>query len=220
MLAQFFGSTARVKILKTFLCKPEQEFYTRQLARDLGLQVNSVRRELEILQDIGLLKVVDSIHPEEVIEEAQDKKKGKKAAIDKLSIAKSKNDKKYFMVDRDFLLFNELKSLFAKANLLSCRDFIEEMKKDSSIKRLWLSGMFTGDASSPTDLLIIGKIRKDPFVKRLKQLEIDLGREINFTMMDESEFDYRMEINDIFLHNISHSRHLKVIEPDDDNVKK
>ena len=45
MLAQIFGSNARVKILKTFLSKPEQKYYTRQLARDLALQVNSVRRE-------------------------------------------------------------------------------------------------------------------------------------------------------------------------------
>jgi len=36
--------------------------------------------------------------------------------------------------------------------------------------------------------------------------------------MDESEFQYRMDINDIFLHRILQSRHLKVIgDSENDN---
>ena len=126
MLAQIFGSNARVKILKSFLSKPEQKYYTRQLARDLDLQVNSVRRELENLQKIGLLKQEDA-------KESQESDKN------------LKNEKKYFIIDRNFLLFSELKSLFAKANLLSCQDFLKDTSEFGNIKHLWLSGLFTGD---------------------------------------------------------------------------
>ena len=56
MLGNLFGSNARVKILKLFLLHPEKKYYIRQLARDLDLQVNSVRRELDNLEKFGLLK--------------------------------------------------------------------------------------------------------------------------------------------------------------------
>lgn len=196
MLAQIFGSNARVKILKTFLSKPEQKYYTRQLARDLALQVNSVRRELENLQEIGLLK-----------QEEGPENEGNAKNL--------KNEKKYFVVDHNFLLFGELKSLFAKANLLSCQDFLKEVANTGKIKQLWLSGIFTGDLSAPTDILLVGKVRKEQFLKRLNTLEIDLNKEINYTLMDESEYGYRLEINDIFLHKILQSRHLKIIDEAD-----
>ncbi len=199
MLAQIFGSNARVKILKTFLSKPEQKYYTRQLARDLELQVNSVRRELENLQNIGLLKQEES------------------APVAEEETKTLKNDKKYFVVDRSFLLFNEMKGLFAKANLLSCQGFLKDIDKTGEIKHLWLSGLFTGDTSSPIDILVVGKIKKDQFLKRLQILEADLNKEINYTFMDEGEFQYRMDINDIFLHRILQSRHLKVIGDSENN---
>ncbi len=200
MLAQIFGSNARVKILKTFLSKPEQKYYTRQLARDLELQVNSVRRELENLQNIGLLKQEENIPLAE--EDAKT----------------LKNDKKYFVVDRSFLLFNEMKSLFARANLLSCQGFLKDVGKTGDIKHLWLSGLFTGDTGAPVDILAVGKIKKDQFLKKLQILEADLNKEINYTFMDEGEFQYRMDINDIFLHRILQSRHLKIIgDTENDN---
>jgi predicted ArsR family transcriptional regulator len=54
MLSKLFGSKARVKLLKIFLSYPEKRFYIRQLARDLKLQVNSVRRELDNLEKIRI----------------------------------------------------------------------------------------------------------------------------------------------------------------------
>ena len=55
MLGKLFGSNTRVKILKLFLFNFYKKYYIRQLARDLGLQLNSVRRELENLEKFGLL---------------------------------------------------------------------------------------------------------------------------------------------------------------------
>ena len=49
MLGKLMGSNARVKILRQFISHPDDKFYIRQLSRDLKLQLNSVRRELENL---------------------------------------------------------------------------------------------------------------------------------------------------------------------------
>ena len=186
MLNQLFGSEARVKILNIFLTKPDGQYYLRGLARDLDLQVNSVKRELLNLENLGLIVQVPT-SPE----------------------VKSK-EKKYYTVNRDFLLFSEIKSLFIKAQMISTKEFANNVQKICTPKMLILTGFFTGDTESKTDLLIVGKISKDKFIKLIKELEESIGREINYTIMDEKEFFYRQEIFDVFLHKIMTGKKLVI----------
>ena len=53
-----------------------------------------------------------------------------------------------------------------------------------------------------TDILLVGPVKKRSFVKLVEQLEKELAREINYTLMDEDEFFFRQEVMDIFLYNI------------------
>jgi len=186
MLSKLFGSDARVKILNIFLTKPDGQYYLRQLARDLDLQVNSVRRELLNLEQLGLI-------------------------IPVISEVKSK-EKKYYAVSRDFLLFNEIKSLFIKAQLLSTKDFVENVQKICTPKLFVLTGFFTGNTDSKTDLLLVGKVNKDKLVKLIKELEESVNREINYTIMDEKEFIYRQEIFDVFLHKLMEGKKLIITD--------
>ena len=192
MLNQLFGSDARVKILNIFLTKPDGEYYLRQLARDLDLQVNSVRRELINLENLGLINPV-------------------------VAELKSK-EKKYYIVSRDFLLFGEIKSLFIKAQLLSTKEFADNVQKICIPKLLVLTGFFTGNTDSKTDILLVGKINRDKLVKLIKELEESVNREINYTIMDEKEFIYRQEIFDVFLHKLMEGR--KLIISDSLTLKK
>ena len=184
MLNQLFGSEARVKILNIFLTKPDGQYYLRGLARDLGLQVNSVKRELLNLENIGLLS--------QTAGEVKNK------------------EKKYYIVNRDFLLFSEIKSLFIKAQMLSTREFAENVQKICTPKLFILTGFFSDNSESKTDLLIVGKISRDKFTKLLKEYEESVGREINYTIMDEKEFFYRREIFDVFLHKIIDGKKLVI----------
>lgn len=189
MLEQIFGSKARVKILKTFLSKPEQKYYTRQLSRDLELQVNSVRRELENLKNIGLIKEIEENE----------------------TTTTKKNDKKYYNCNLEFILFHELKNLFTKANLLSCQEFLDSLKEVEDIRLLILSGIFTGETKALSDLLIVGKVNKSKFLKDLHILEESLNKEINYTIMDETEYEYRLDIHDIFLYKFKQGKQLEII---------
>lgn len=186
MLNQLFGSEARVKILNIFLTKPDGQYYLRQLARDLELQVNSVRRELLNLEQLGLI-------------------------IPVVSETKSK-EKKYYAVCRDFLLFNEIKALFIKAQLISTKDFAENVQKVCTPKLLILTGFFVGNTDSKTDLLIVGKVNREKLLKLIKELEESTAREINYTIMDEKEFFYRQEIFDVFLHKITEGKKIVITD--------
>ena len=93
MLEKLFGSKARVKILKLFLIHPTDKFYIRQLSRDLKLQLNSVRRELENLENFGILT-------SDFKSEAEDGSKQE---------AVGGQEKKYFRANPNFVLFDEIK---------------------------------------------------------------------------------------------------------------
>lgn len=84
ILKALFSSQTRVKLLSTFLLHPEEEYFIRELTRLLHEQINSIRRELENLRRIGLVR------------------------------ARHRNRKKYYHVDPDFPLFSELRGIFTK----------------------------------------------------------------------------------------------------------
>ena len=86
MLKKIFGSGARVKLLQQFLLNQDGEFFIRELTRILDEQINSLRRELENLEKIGLLR------------------------------SKEKNRKKYYKINPHFPLLSELTSIIRKTN--------------------------------------------------------------------------------------------------------
>lgn len=85
MLKRLFTSNTRVKLLTVFLMNTSEEYFIRELTRKLNEQINSVRRELDNLKKIGLLK------------------------------AKVRNRKKFYHVNPDFVFLEELKSIIIKA---------------------------------------------------------------------------------------------------------
>ncbi len=204
MLEKLFGSKARVRLLKHFLLNSDQEFYIRQLARDLDLQVNSVRRELNNLEDFGLLSSTGN-----------DSTKNDDLSND--SKVSGLQERKYYRVRTDFILYSEIKSLIIKSQILAGESFIEKLKTVGEPQFILLSGLFVNNPSSPTDVLIVAKIKKEHLLKIINDLEFDLGREINFTVMDEEEFKYRQEVADVFLHSVLNSRKIilldKILDP-------
>ncbi len=223
ILSKLFGSAARVRILKFFLSHPDGRYYIRQVARDLDLQLNSVRRELENLEQFGLLQSTGASG------------KAKKAAMtassdiaetdggmaeqnfdtpetENLKETGSKTDKKYFFVNKEFILFEEIKALFIKAQVLYERDFSEKILEIGRPELLILSGFFVNEENTPTDILIVGKLDRERINKVISDLERELDRELNYTLMDMDEFIYRRDITDVFLYSILDSKKMVVID--------
>lgn len=206
MLEKLFGSKSRVKILKLFLLNPAEKFYIRQLSRDLKLQLNSVRRELENLEKFGILT-------SDMKDEAETKDEKKEADGQTLPRQGSGGqEKKYFRANSNFVLFDEIKTLIVKAQILYEKDFVRKLHSIGKVKLLILTGLFVNNPSSLIDILIVGKINKVKLVKLIRELEVELGKEINFTVFDSQEFKYRRDITDIFLYGILDGRKLVVID--------
>lgn len=203
MLEKLFGSKARVKILKLFLLHPQDKFYIRQLARDLKLQLNSVRRELENLENFGILT---SDFKDEA--PGADKKEGTSGPASPAG----GQEKKYYRANPEFVLFDEIKALIIKAQILYEKDFVNKLKSIGKIKLLVLTGIFANNPATLIDILLVGKVNKAKLVKLIGELEVELGHEINFTLFDSREFKYRRDITDIFLYGILDGKKLVVID--------
>lgn len=221
MLNLLFGSDTRVKILNLFLLHPENSYNISQITRNLKLTAASVRRELDNLVELGLINVLikrntdpaEEIEKEMTAKGANKKGKGKnkkglktkKKEVDKIQ------EKKIFNINKNFILYPELKAFFIKAQILSSKNFITALEKNFQPKLLMLTGFFTNYPEAKTDLLIVGSIKRPPFLKLIAELEKELEREINFTIMGEKEFRYRQELMDIFLFNILEGKTITLI---------
>ncbi|MDD4900767.1 MAG: hypothetical protein PHS62_01480 [Patescibacteria group bacterium] len=209
MLEKLFGSKARVKILKLFLLHPAEKYYIRQLSRDLKLQLNSVRRELENLEKFGIL----TSDGKEINDEAASGGAGEPAAGQAPERPGSGGqEKKYFRSNPSFILFDEIKALIVKAQILYEKDFVKKLEAIGKVKLLVLTGIFVNNPNAMIDILLVGKVNKVKLFKLIRELEIELGKEINFTLFDPKEFKYRRDITDIFLYGILESRKLIIID--------
>ncbi len=191
MLEQIIGSKTRVKLLRLFLNNPGQQFYLRELARRLKTQLNSVRREMENLEKIG---IVTSLMPQD----DQVKEKG--------------GMKKFFVTNTDYILFPELKALFLKSQLLLEKNFVSKIKGLNKVQLFILTGIFIGQKNMPTDMLLVGNISREKLAQVIKAFERDFGQNINFTVLTPQEFKYRKEITDKFLYDILEGEKMVIVD--------
>ncbi|MFA6259062.1 MAG: winged helix-turn-helix domain-containing protein [Candidatus Peribacteraceae bacterium] len=178
ILKALFSSQTRVKLLSTFLLHSEQEYFIRELTRLLNEQINSIRRELENLRRIGLVK------------------------------ARHRNRKKYYRVDTDFVLYSELKSIFAK-EVQADSPIVSSLKKLPLVRLAVLAGSFVG-ADSKVDLLIVGDLKKEMLEALL--LQDPSLKNVKYSIFSEGDFLYRLSLRDRFIAEIVNDpRHLIVI---------
>lgn len=170
MLKRLFTSNTRIKLLTVYLMNLDEEYFIRELTRKLDEQINSVRRELDNLKKMGLLK------------------------------SRTKNRKKYYYVNKKFLLIDELKSIIIKA--FSTNDTLsKDIAKMGDIKLLALSGLFTNRETRGVDMLIVGNVDKEKLATYINS-DLKTKRPIKFAIMTEEDYKYRVDCHDQFIEEI------------------
>ncbi len=92
------------------------------------------------------------------------------------------------------------------------KDFINKIIEEGKIKLFILTGLFVNNSNSIVDLFIVGRLHKDKFLKTIKKLESELGREINYTILSHKEYLFRRDMTDVFLYNILEGNKIIVID--------
>lgn len=181
MIEQLFGSKTRVKLLQLFYGNPNRPFFVREITRKIDEQINSVRRELSNLQNIGIISSDNS------------------------------DNKLYYEVNQQFKYYKPLAVMFGDASLLKKNSPLKsddeyDLKKLGRVDLLLLTGQFTRDESSGIDILIVGDLNTSQINKYIDYLEKQENKQLRFVVMDSKEFTYRQTVNDRFLLGVLNSK--------------
>jgi len=174
MLESIIGSKTRVKILALFLFNPDRKFYVRELARKTGGNINSVRRELQRLESIGLLK------------------------------SETAGNMKYYVADKKMPIYEELKGMFLKTEgvgevIKENLSGLGEVKL-----ALIYGSFAKGEErlGSDIDLMIVGDVDEKKLIPIVRKVERQLSRDINYTLFTPGEFESRVRKKDPFVSDV------------------
>lgn len=176
MLEQLFGSKTRTQLLRTFLQNPETNFFVRELTRRLDVQINAIRHELKNLETLGLIETVKLVGRD--------------------------SQKRHYRLRPNSIMVPELRALFMKSRVLLEKDMVQRLQAVGRITYFALTGRFVSKEDAPTDIFIIGKVDRRKLSDLIRKFEHEFGHEINFTILDEEEMRYRMDVMDRFLYSV------------------
>lgn len=171
MLKDLFISKTRVKLLTVFLANPGKIFYVRELVRMVGEQINAVRAELQRMEKADML------------------------------FSENRANRKFYGFRKDYIFYDELSRMISKVQGLG-GDIIKERGKLGKIKFALLSGGYIRRrpvGSADVDLLVVGNVVIPQLAQVVKRAENEVGREINYTVMTEDEFNFRKHRRDPFV---------------------
>lgn len=193
MIDALFGSKTRVKLLHLFLNNPGTPFYVREITRLIDEQINSVRRELSNMLNVGIIT------------------------------SDSADNKLYYEVNQRYEHYVPLRAIFgdektkpaqtAAARTADWHGLIEQLK---GIRIAVLGGVLVQGSLSKVDLLLVGDEPATKLSRLIKTIEKTEGRELNYSLMPYDEFYYRLSVKDKFVTEILNGKHAVLV--DSDNV--
>lgn len=188
-IEKLFGSKTRAKLLQLFFENPTKSFYVREMTRVIEEQINSVRRELLNLENIGIIK--NETFDNKVYYSANNKHPFARPLTDMFS---KKNDTLY---DKDI-----------KTN--TWEEYVRPVK--NYLKGLVVTNRLPGQDG--IDLLIIGNDKTKKLTRWAEVVEKKLGKPINYAILSVDDFSYRKSVSDRFLKEIFEMEISEIIDPE------
>ena len=189
ILENLFDSLTKVRLLKLFLRNSDKFFHQKEISRRVQAEARLVNRQIDKLFKIGFLR----------IKTIKKERKNLKRGI-------------YFSVNPEFNFYHELRSLISKSSPASKEKILKRVLRLGRIKLLLLAGIFLNSDNSRIDLFIVGDhVSPQKLRSFLKDLESEVGKEIEFAVMNTKEFYYRFHMFDRFVHDILEKPNEKLI---------
>jgi len=168
--------------MKLFFLNPEKSFYLREIAKKTHSNTNSVRLELNELEKIGFLFSV------------------------------IKGNQNFFAVNKNFFIFDELKSIFLKefGVLNSVKELFLDLK---GVNFAFIFGSVAEGKEkndSDIDLMIIGKPDLNKLNSGIRNTEEKFNRQINYIVYSQKEFKERKKKKTHFILNVLKSKKIMI----------
>lgn len=190
-------------MLQLFYSNPNRSFYVREITRKIDEQINSVRRELANLLNVGII------------------------------VSDTNNNRLYYEVNQKYEYYDPFLTIFGQAataksakktlatdepsedGAANVSSVLAEDEKYRALGHLDLviySGQFTRDDSSGVDILVVGEVNPNALQKHVSDLESQENKELRYVVMSPSEFTYRRQIKDRFITTLLDSKKQIVID--------
>ena len=188
-LEKLFGSKTRAKLLELFFSNIGKSYYVREITRVIDEQINSVRRELTNLTNLGLIK------------------------------SETYENKIYYSANRKHPFVKPMQELFAKSidegeavevKRVTWEDSIQPVKNE--LKALVVTNRLPGQDG--LDMLIVGDDKARKLSRWAETVEKRQGRPINYAILSENDYVYRKSAKDRFLTDMWQLEITETIDPD------
>ncbi|MHB8362183.1 MAG: winged helix-turn-helix domain-containing protein [Patescibacteria group bacterium] len=184
MIDTFLVSKVRVKIIKLFMLHTASSYHVRSIVREIDEEINAVRRILQELEEVKMLT------------------------------SEKNGNRLYYTLNKDFIFFDELLSMINKEFGIGGK-IIKHKAKIGNIKMAILSNSYIQDrkkSDTDIDLLIVGSQIDNVYLdKIIKDSELKLKREINYTYLSPLEFESIKRSREDFLMDIINNKKLMLI---------
>jgi len=195
MIDKLFGSKTRVKLLHLFMNHPGQSFYVREITRIIDEQINSVRRELANMLEVGVIT------------------------------SDTADNKLYYQVNQRYEYYTALRAIFAAEPISSTQagptnsdgvneQYVAIINEIPSVRLALFSGVLIKGSMSPVDILLVGSLPVAKVKAAMAMIEKLEGREINYTVLPYDEFYYRLSVRDRFITEVLAGKHSVAVDKD------
>lgn len=171
MLEELFVSRVRVKLLQLFLNTPVVLLHVREIVRRVDEEINAVRRELARMEKYGMVT------------------------------SEWRANRRLYRFRKDYVYYREILGLVAKSTGLG-GNILKAKLKLGKLKFVFISSRFLqgGPAGSEdVDLLLVGQVILPELQAIVADEQVKREAEINYSYMDETEFQFRVRRRDPFI---------------------
>jgi DNA-binding transcriptional ArsR family regulator len=191
-LKDFMISKVRVKMMELFFTNIEEMYYVREITREIKEEINAVRRELDRMLSAGILK------------------------------SEQRGNRLYYFLNKKYPYFQEIHQMIVKSTGLG-KKLRRLRRKLGSLSFVMFSGRFVRGLvprQGEIDMLVIGDIVLPELEQLVKSEEEKLGREINYAVFSDDEFEFRKTRRDPFVMDVLYGSRIMVVGNEDDFVER
>lgn len=170
-MEELFISKVRVKLLKLFLTTEEPLLHVREIVRRTQEEINAVRRELLRMEKFGLVS------------------------------SEWRANRRLYHFRKDYVFYPQLLGFVAKSTGLGGA-IIKNRARLGRIKYAMMATRFVKNqpsAQDEVDLLVVGQVVLPELQSMVADEQAKRENEINYSFMDEAEFQFRVKRRDPFI---------------------
>ncbi|MDO8668296.1 MAG: nucleotidyltransferase domain-containing protein [bacterium] len=169
-----FVKNGKGELLSFFFKDPDKEYYLTEIARNLNKEASYFQRHLD-----GFVK-------------------------DEILLDERKGNLRFFKLNKNYPLYEDIKKIISKT--LGIESKLKELV--DALNEIEIAFIFGSIAknkentNSDIDLMLIGEVDQDILIDKVRVLENELNREINYHIYRKQEFIKNIKENNSFIINI------------------